>query len=324
MPHHATRAIPGQNGMLKLLHVSDLHFGPKYLPHVGEALLRTAATLDPDIIVVSGDFTQRAKRQQFQEARAFIERLPSRPLVVTPGNHDIPLYRVFERIFSPVSLYREYISEELDSVLHRDDVVIVSLNSTSPLRSVTNGRLSRRQLDFAADAFRAAPPGAARIVVTHHNLAPAPDYEGGSVMHGARKILERLAELRIDLVLSGHLHRAYDANSLDLCPEHPPGHGVRIAQAGTATSSRGRGREKKYNSFNLIRIGSGSVRITPHVYFEDLGGFAPVSHHLYPRAGRWHFSAPGPDAAGRREPGTNSREPGIAPREPDMNQCEEG
>lgn len=296
--------------MLKLLHLSDLHFGPKYLPHVGEAVLRAATALEPDIIVVSGDFTQRAKRGQFEEARAFLDRLPPRPLVVTLGNHDIPLYRVFERIFSPESLYREYISTELDSVLHRDDVVIVSLNSTSPLRSITNGRLSRRQLEFAADALRSAPPGAVRIVVTHHNLAPAPDYEGGKVMHGARHILQQLAGMHVDLILSGHLHRAYDANSLDLCPEHPPGNGVRIAQAGTATSSRGRGREKKYNSFNLIRVGRNSIRITPHVYFEDLAGFAPVSHHLYPRAGRWHFTMPDPEAAGRGEPRAQTHEGG--------------
>jgi 3',5'-cyclic AMP phosphodiesterase CpdA len=291
--------------MLKLLHLSDLHFGPKYLPHVGEALLRTAAELDPDIIVVSGDFTQRAKRGQFREARAFLDRLPPTPLVVTPGNHDIPLYRAFERIFSPVSLYREYISHELDSVLHRDDVVIVSLNSTSPLRSVTNGRLTRRQLDFAADALRSAPQGAARIVVTHHNLAPAPDFEGGSVMHGARRILQSFAGMRVDLVLAGHLHRAYDASSLDLCPEHPPGHGTRIAQAGTATSSRGRGREKRCNSFNLIRIGRTSIRITPHLYFEDLAGFAPIGHNLYPRFGRWHFTAV--------DPGTSRRGAGPEP-----------
>jgi 3',5'-cyclic AMP phosphodiesterase CpdA len=279
-------------GMLTLLHISDLHFGPKYLPQVGEALLRAAAAADPDIIVVSGDFTQRAKRRQFADARAFLERLPPKPLVVTPGNHDIPLFRVVERIFSPESLYREYISEDLDSVLHRDDVVIVSLNSTSPLRSVTNGRLSRRQLDFAGDALRAAPPGAARIVVTHHNLAPAPDYEGGKVMHGARRILQRLADMDVDLVLAGHLHRIYGANSLDLCPDHPPGHGIRLVQAGTSTSSRGRGRERGRNSFNLIRVGRSSIRITPHLYFEDLVGFAPVGHQVYPRAGRWLFATP--------------------------------
>lgn len=280
--------------MLTILHISDIHFGPHYLPDVGEALLRTAAAIDPDLIVASGDFTMRARREQFADARAFLDRLPRKPVVVTPGNHDIPLYRIFERIFSPVALYREYISDELDTVLYRDDAVIVSLDSTSPLRSITNGRLSRRQLDFAADAFRAAPDGAARIVVTHHNLAPAPDFDGGSVMHGSRRILGRFSAMGVDLVLSGHLHRAYSTSSLDLYEKHPPGHGLRIIQAGTATSSRGRGRERKRNSFNLVRVGSDSVQVTPHLYFEDLHGFAPVARYDFPRAGRWQ-SAINPD-----------------------------
>lgn len=273
---------------MTILHVSDLHFGPPYRPAVGEALLRKAFELDPEIIVVSGDFTQRAKRVQFEEARRFLDRLPDRPTVVTLGNHDIPLYRVFERIFSPVALYRDHISEELDTVLTRDDAVIVSLDSTSPLRSITNGRLSRRQLDFAADAFRSAPSGATRIVVTHHNLAPAPDFEGGSVMHGARRILERFVDMGVELVLSGHLHRAYRASSLDLIENHPPGAEILVVQAGTATSSRGRGRERARNSFNLVRIDSDAIRVTPHLYFEDLDAFAPIADHFFPRAGRWN------------------------------------
>src|SRR5690625_2685214 len=218
--------------MLRILHISDLHFGPRYIPSVGEALLRSAAELDPAIIVISGDFTQRAKRAQFQEAREYLERLPDRPVVVTPGNHDIPLYRIHERVFTPEALYREYISDELNTVLMREDAVIVALDSTSPLRSITNGRLSRRQLEFAREAFESAPKGAIRILVTHHNLAPAPDWEGGSVMHGAKGILRFLNEIGVEIVLAGHLHRAYNASSLDIFDQHPPGQGVRIVQAG--------------------------------------------------------------------------------------------
>jgi len=273
--------------MLRILHISDLHFGPRYIPSVGEALLRSAAELDPAIIVISGDFTQRAKRAQFQEAREYLERLPDRPVVVTPGNHDIPLYRIHERIFTPEALYREYISDELNTVLMREDAVIVALDSTSPLRSITNGRLSRRQLEFAREAFESAPKGAIRILVTHHNLAPAPDWEGGSVMHGAKGILRFLNEIGVEIVLAGHLHRAYNASSLDIFDQHPPGQGVRIVQAGTSTSARGRGRERNRNSFNLVEIDDGTIMVTPHLYFEELGGFAPFSRSLYPRALYW-------------------------------------
>lgn len=278
--------------MLTLLHISDLHFGPPYVPRVGDALLEAAAALEPDVIVASGDFTQRAKREQFIQARAFLDQLPRVPTLVIPGNHDIPLYRVAERIFSPYDLYRTYISEELDMVLRCDEAVIVGLNSTSPLRAITNGRISRDQLDFCAEAFRTTPEGAARIVVAHHHFAPAPDYEGGQVMPKAKRAIDRFSQLGVDLILGGHLHRAYIGNSLDVYPGADRERGIIIVQCGTTTSRRGRAREREKNSFNLIRIGEEVIRITHYMYFDDANGFAPVGRHIFPRAGRQYFSEP--------------------------------
>jgi len=276
--------------VLTILHISDLHFGPHYLPHVGEAMLEAAEALEPDVIVASGDFTQRAKEHQFAEARRFLDRLPPVPRVVVPGNHDVPLYRVFERIFSPLDLYRKYISEDLDTVLRRDDAVIVGLNSTSPYRSITNGRIDSAQLDFCEAALRDAPPGAARIVVAHHHFAPAPDYEGGQVMPKAKRAIDRFTALDVDLILGGHLHRAYIGNSLDVYPGREREHGIIIVQCGTTTSRRGRAREREKNSFNLIRIGEDVIRVTHYMYFEDAGGFAPFSRHVFPRPGRRYFT----------------------------------
>ena len=275
--------------MLTLVHVSDIHFGPPFLPEVGEALLEIVPRLEPDIIVASGDFTQRAKESQYAEARAFLDRFPPRPLIVVPGNHDVPLYRVAERIFSPYALYRKYISEELDSVHRQDGVVIAALNTTSPLRAIVNGRIRRSQLDFCREAFRDAPDDAVRIVVAHHHFAPAPDYEGGKVMPGAKHAIDLFTELRVDLILGGHLHRGYIGNSLDFYPGEDREHGIIIAQCGTTTSRRGRAREREKNSFNLIRIDEQVIRITHYMYFASASGFAPVSHHIYPRAGREYF-----------------------------------
>ncbi|MBX6362897.1 MAG: metallophosphoesterase [Gemmatimonadetes bacterium] len=272
--------------MLTLLHCSDLHFGPPFVPRVGEALLEAAAALEPDIIVASGDFTQRARPEQFAEARAFLDRLPRVPLVVTPGNHDVPLYRLRERIFSPYALYRKYISPDLDAVLRRDDCVIVELNSTAPHRTITNGRIGRSQLRFAERAFADAPPGVPRIVVAHHHFAPAPDYEGGQVMPKAKRAMDCFTRLNVDLVLGGHLHRGYIGNSLDVYPGRERDHGVIIVQCGTTTSRRGRAREREKNSFNLIRIGDEVIRITHYMYFDELDGFAPVGRHIFPRGGR--------------------------------------
>lgn len=280
--------------MLTLFHCSDLHFGPAYEPRVGEALLRAAHALAPDIVVASGDFTMRARREQFRAAREFLERMPAVPRVVTPGNHDVPLYRVIERIFRPYALYEEFISAELDSTLVLPGAVIVSLNTTAPLQAITNGRVADWQLDYAERALEQAAPTQARIVVAHHHFAPAPDWEGGEVMPQAKHAINRFTDLRVDLVLGGHLHRAYIGNSLDLYPGRDREHGVIIVECGTSTSRRGRAREREKNSFNLIRIGDDVVRVTHYMFFEqgpEPEGFAPISRHIFPRSGRQRLPA---------------------------------
>jgi 3',5'-cyclic AMP phosphodiesterase CpdA len=275
--------------MLTLLHISDLHFGPVYLSAVGEALLNVATELSPNIVVASGDFTQRAKAQQFADARAFLGRLPAVPIVVVPGNHDVPLYRVFERLLNPYANYQKYISQKLDTVLARDDAVVVALNTTAPWTKVIEGRITRRQLDFCAQAFEQAPRGAARIVVAHHHFAPAPDYDDEhDVMRRARQALDRFAALGVDLILGGHLHRSYVGNSLDVYPSSDRSSGIVIVHSGTSTSRRGRAREREKNSFNLIQISSDRIHVQQFMYFSDLGAFVPVARHLFPRReSRW-------------------------------------
>ncbi|HUP88006.1 MAG TPA: hypothetical protein VM100_01505, partial [Longimicrobiales bacterium] len=124
-----------------------------------------------------------------------------------------------------------------------------------------------------------------KIVVAHHHFAPAPDYEGGDVMPDAKRAVDCFTDLHVDMIMGGHLHRAYIGNSLDVYPGEDREHGIIIVQSGTSTSRRGRAREREKNSFNYIRITDGVVRVTHYMYFSDTGGFAPVSRHLFPRAG---------------------------------------
>ncbi|QDU26503.1 phosphodiesterase YaeI [Anatilimnocola aggregata] len=278
--------------MFNIMHISDLHFGPFFVPKVAESVLKSAAALKPDIIVASGDFSQRAKAAEFAAARKFLDKLPPVPLIVCPGNHDVPLYRVWERIFTPHALYQEHITAKLNEVYQLPHATIVSLDSTSPLRAITNGRIDQAQLDFAREAFAAAPADAVRIVVAHHHFAPAPDYERSSVMPRAKRAIDVFNDLNVELILGGHLHRAYVGNSLDLYPGKDRKHGIVIVQSGTTTSRRGRAREREKNSFNWIRVTEDSIRITHYMYFDDAGGFAPFSRHIYPRADRQYFSEP--------------------------------
>jgi len=272
--------------MFTILHISDLHFGPPYVPRVGEALLHIAPELKPDLIVVSGDLTQRARPEQFAAAREFLDSLLDAPRVVVPGNHDVPLYRVKERLFSPHALYRQYICDELDQVVQTEEAVIVALDSTSPRQTISNGRLHRNQLDFCTDVFAQAPPEKVRIVVAHHHFAPAPDYLHDQTMPKAKRAIQRFVELKVELILGGHLHRAYIGNSLDFYPGNHRDRGIVIVQCGTTTSRRGRGREREKNSFNLIHVDGQSIGITHYMYFDEEHRFAPLSRHHFPRPHR--------------------------------------
>ncbi len=275
--------------MLTVVHASDLHFGRLFDPVSGDAFLAASRALDPDFLVLSGDFTQRAKVREYEEAADYIQRLPDVPKVVTPGNHDVPLYRFFERIFTPFRNYREYISEELDRVYHLPGATVVSLATAAPRRAIVNGRIRRRQLEFAAHSFENAPPGDVRVVVAHHHFAPAPDYEGDRSLPGAREALDVFYGLEVELILGGHLHRAYIGNSLDVYPGREEEHGIIIVQSGTTTSRRGRAREEAKQSFNVLRISEEFVEITHYMYFEEVGGFAPFSMHAFPRRAQRYF-----------------------------------
>jgi 3',5'-cyclic AMP phosphodiesterase CpdA len=285
---------------LNILHISDLHFGPFFVPGVATALLEKLDELEADIIINSGDYTQRARREQFEEARAFSERLPKLPRIDIPGNHDVPLYRIFERLFSPYKLYKEYISKDLDMVVRHEKAVIVALNSTSPRSAIVNGRVRSWQLDLCAKVFTDVPPDVLRIVVAHHHFAPAPDYEGGQVMPKAKRAIDRFTDLKVDLVLGGHMHRAYIGNSLDVYPGENREHGIIIVQSGTSTSRRGRAREREKNSFNYLQIADDVVRVTHYMHFADANGFQPISRHIFPREGRHYLRDLPPDPSAAR------------------------
>ena len=277
--------------MITLVHASDVHFGEPHRPEVAEAFVEAARAEAPHVLVVSGDLTQRAKVHEYEAAAAYLERLRGLggahplPLVVTPGNHDVALYRVWERLFHPFRNYREYISQDLDTVTRVPGMTLVAMNTAAPRRAIVNGRLDRGQLDFARRAFGESPEEDVKVVVIHHHLAPAPDYEGDTPLPGARKILEALKEMGVELVLGGHLHRAYIVNSLDVYPGADREHGVVSVHSGTTTSGRGRARERLKNSFNVLRVAPEHLDITHHLY--DAGkGFHPVSRHLFPRRPR--------------------------------------
>lgn len=301
--------------MITIIHGSDLHFGEPHDSRAAETFLAVTHDLEPDLLVLSGDFTQRAKVQEFQEAREYLDRLPDVPRVVTPGNHDVPLYRVWERLVRPFDNYRDHISPELDSVTRVPGMTVVSLNSAAPRRAIVNGRIDAHQIEFARDVFARSEPHDLKAVVAHHHLAPAPDYEGDHPLPEARKILDAFESMGVELVMGGHLHRAYIGNSLDVYPGEDRDRGIVVVQSGTTTSRRGRARERAKTTFNLLRIHPDRLEIVHYMHFREAGGFAPFSFHVYPRGGRPFF--PDPPAMGRagEESGPASGDPPPSPEE---------
>lgn len=271
---------------VSILHISDLHFGKPYLISVGESLQEIAWKLQPDIIVVSGDLTQRARVSEFESARAYLDSLPDVPRLVVPGNHDVPLYRFGERIKQPLANYQRYISEDLNPTLRSSGVTICGLDSTAPHSAISNGRIHRWQLDHCRHVFKAAPEDDVRIVVAHHHFAAAPDSLRDRSMPRSRQAIECFDDMRVELILGGHLHRAFIGNSLDFYPGSDRRRGIIIVHSGTSTSRRGRGREREKNSFNMVRVFETRFEIDHYMYFDATHGFRILSQHQFPRPER--------------------------------------
>lgn len=270
----------------RILHASDLHFGKHYEPGVGERFVAAAHRLAPDLIAISGDLTQRAKPREFEAAAAFLEALPDVPRVVVPGNHDVPLFRPFERLRAPLALFRHHVGTPADTSLITERCCIVGIDSTDPYRAIKNGRISGRQIQYFAEAFSSAAPHLWRVLVLHHHLIPAPSFDGPGPMPKAKRLLDALTAVGVEVVLSGHLHRGYVGNSLDVYAGKRRDSGIVVIQCGTTTSRRGRGYEREKNSFNLVELDDDAISIQHLVHFSGPDDFDVVSRHTFARPGR--------------------------------------
>ena len=264
-----------------ILHGSDLQVGKPFRPDVAEAFLTLARELEPQLVVVSGDLTQRAKRGEYRRVRAFLDALGPVPVVVTPGNHDVPLYRAWERLLVPYAKWKRYVAPELDTVTGVPGATVVALNSSAPRRAIVGGYVSGAQLDFARAAFLTAPSADFRVLVVHHHFVPTPDRLGGSPLPGAESLLHAFEEMRVDVVLGGHVHQTHLTTSRDRVPGTGPG--IPLVACGTTASARGRGPEAGRNSLNVVRLGPHEIEVTPHFHSAERGAFLAESPRTFPR-----------------------------------------
>ncbi len=242
--------------MARLIHLSDLHFGA-HDPEIVDAVERKVNEAEPDLVVISGDFTQRARTEQFQEACRFLERLrdAGHEVLAVPGNHDVPLYDVLRRFLSPLTRYTRYIDDTLCPMQEIPGGVVLGINTA---RSFTfkDGRINEDQMRFIRDTFDRTDPDAMRILVTHHPLF-ALDVGGNTTKAVGRHelALDAIAEAGVDMLLAGHNHDAAVHSARDLVTRAGP---ALVVQAGTATSTRVREQEQ---SFNRIEIAGREVTV---------------------------------------------------------------
>lgn len=267
--------------MTRIAHLSDLHFGA-HDEELVEAVDRQMDELKPDLVVISGDFTQRARTEQFRDACEFLRGLRDRghDVLGVPGNHDVPLYDVLRRFLSPLARYRRFIDESLCPFVELPGVAVLGINTARSL-TFKDGRINKQQIAFIRETFSRTPSDAVRILVTHHPLFALEI--GGEVERaiGRQELaLDAIEESGVDMVLAGHHHHASSQDASDLVTRAG---GVLVVQAGTATSTRVREQEQ---SFNIIDIGDGSVTITVHAWKED--EFRPSDSRRYDwNDGRW-------------------------------------
>jgi 3',5'-cyclic AMP phosphodiesterase CpdA len=271
--------------MTRLLHLSDLHFGA-HDERLVRAVEKSADELKPDLIVISGDFTQRARTEQFREACQFLERVreSGHDVLGVPGNHDVPLYDVLRRFLSPLARYRRFIDDSLCPFIELQGVAVLGINTARSL-TFKDGRINRDQVTFIRDTFARTPEESFRILVTHHPLFSLEVGGDAERPIGRQELaLDAVEESGVDMLLAGHNHHASSQDASDLVTRAG---GVLVVQAGTATSTRVREQEQ---SFNRIDLSPGSVAVT--VYSWRDGDFVAASANLYSlQDGKWRLAA---------------------------------
>jgi 3',5'-cyclic AMP phosphodiesterase CpdA len=267
--------------MAKLAHLSDVHFG-RHDPAIVAALERLLPELAPDLVVISGDLTQRARIHQYRMARAFIDRLERAGLKVlaVPGNHDIPLYDVARRFARPLHRYRRYIDDALCPWFEDDEIAVLGINTARSL-TFKHGRISHAQMALIRARFSGVAAAKTRILVTHHPLFAMPIGEGEGLTRTVGRdgeALHAIGDAGIRLLLAGHFHRAFSR------PVETAGREL-VIQAGTATSTRTRGAETQ--SFNWIEIpAAGRAELTIWSWREKSFRAGPPAAFLF-EAGCW-------------------------------------
>jgi 3',5'-cyclic AMP phosphodiesterase CpdA len=261
----------------RVLHLSDLHFGRGDRPESIEALGRLVEESSPELVIASGDLTHRGRREQHEEASAFLRGLQL-PLVVIPGNHDIP-YTFPQRFTRPWDEF-ERLWETTEPVYRSDGLVVVGLNSVRPWRH-QSGRLRDEQMRRAAEQLATGPDGAYRIVTLHHHLLGAPWRSRKKPVAKRNRVLAGLVDAGADLVLAGHIHQSTIAERREFELSSPGGEAAVVVSIAPGFGQPRPHRRGEARGLHIYEIERTALRILTYIWRGDGWGLTAV--RTFPR-----------------------------------------
>jgi 3',5'-cyclic AMP phosphodiesterase CpdA len=200
------------------------------------------------------------------------------PWVSVPGNHDLPLFRVAERLVRPLGAYRRVLAADVQPFWRRDGVEILGVNTARPY-FWTEGRVDARQRARIRSAYRGT---GLRVLALHHPVLRSASRPAAHLVRGLRPALRAAADARVDVVLCGHHHVPAHADLAALWPGIGR-HMVGIL-SGTAVSTRTRAGQPA--SWTILDW-DGADLLGLQVRQFDRGGFVDGA------AGEWARSAAG-------------------------------
>jgi 3',5'-cyclic AMP phosphodiesterase CpdA len=277
--------------MRTIVHLSDLHFG-RVDAQLLAPLSAQVHALAPDVVVVSGDLTQRAKSEEFIAARAWLDTLPG-PQIIVPGNHDIALYNLYRRFAQPLKRYRRYITDDLAPFYVDDEIAVLGVNTARSL-TFKDGRINTEQLAGIRARLDGLGDDITRIVVTHHPFDLPHGFDEDDLVDRAPLAMVAFADSGVDVLLAGHLHASHTSSTAERYRIDE--YAALVVQAGTATSTRGRG---EVNSFNVVRVEAARIEVERYGWDGVGAGFSLMKADSFHRSGSvWASHTTGLMAAG--------------------------
>lgn len=265
-----------------LMHISDLHTGWHFDLRVAEQLAHQAHEIQPNLLVISGDLVLRSDLvAQWHTIMAYLKMLPQ-PQLIVPGNHDVSLFNGYYRLMFPLKRYRRYISDTLNPVFTLPGLAVVG-GCTAHGLTIDGGRLSAKQLKTLDTELAQFGPDTCKLLVLHHHVVEPPGVKPRRKISNKNDALRLMDRHQVDLFLCGHVHMSYVGTTNGVLPDVQ--HRTIISQCGTSTSRRGRGTDRRKNSFHLIDIDDKTIGITQHFYDPDAGRFVQHGEHIFNRQG---------------------------------------